>query len=293
MDTLHMFAVVVEQSSMNQAAKQLNISQPALSRKMTKLEEELGIELFERKGKKLIITRMGQIAYEHAVEVRNLHNRFLQTINNYKAPENNSITIGASLTTLQSTLPQLITLFTQHAAKTDIKAITGKTHEIVELVKERKVDIGLVASTIDHPEIECTPLFDDHLSLVIPKSNHPFVKKAEITIDDLDKLPMIVFSKGAWYRILTDDLFQRFGILPEIKMEIDSFEAIIRLVSTCKVATLLPQSYLRHNLLEDNELMVINIRELMQTTRTTSIIYGNIDYLSASTKLFIEKAKQL
>ena len=66
---------------------------------------------------------------------------------------------------------------------------------------------------------------------------------------DLNELPMILFSKGTWYRILMDELFNRFSIFPNVQMEIDSFEAIIRLVSTCKTATLLPKSYLREDLI--------------------------------------------
>jgi DNA-binding transcriptional LysR family regulator len=292
-EMMQIFAAVVEHSSLNRAAQVLNTSQPALSRKIIKLEEQLGVQLFERKGKKLILTRVGQISYEYALEMRQLQNKFQQAISDYKAPRKSSITIGASLTTLQSTLPELIALFTENDNETDIKAVTGKTHEIVALVKERKVDVGLVASKIDQPDLNCIPLFDDHLSLVIPKTNHPFLKKSKIVMEDFNDLPLILFSRGSWYRVLMDELFKQYAVFPEIKMEIDSFEAIIRLVSTCKVATLLPHSYLRHNLLEDNELTVINMKELMQTTRTTSLIFGDFDSLSASTRQWIEKARLL
>ncbi len=291
-NTMSEFAVIVEQSSINRAAHILNTSQPALSRRIVKLEEELGVKLFERNGKRLVLTRIGQISYEHAVEMRALQDKFIQTITDYKTPNKSTITIGASLTTLQSTFPEFIAFYTEEDTEIDIKAITGKTHEIVALVKDKKVDVGLVASRIDHPELHCIPLFDDHLSLVIPKAHHPFAKKTKITIGDLNKLPLILFSQGSWYRILMDELFKKFAIFPEIKMEIDSFEAIIRLVSTCKVATLLPKSYLRQNLLEDNELIEIQIDELKQTTRTTSLIFGDVDSLNATTKQWIQKAQQ-
>ncbi|MDF2661790.1 MAG: transcriptional regulator-like protein, partial [Paenibacillus sp.] len=66
---LDAFAAVVEHKSLNRAAQTLNISQPALSRKVAQLEEELGVLLFDRKGKKLELTRLGQICYEYALEV--------------------------------------------------------------------------------------------------------------------------------------------------------------------------------------------------------------------------------
>jgi DNA-binding transcriptional LysR family regulator len=240
----------------------------------------------------LELTRAGQVCYEYAVEQRKLNREFLQTLGAFKTGDTpSSLIIGASLTTLQSTLPDLITLYTQDYPLTDVKALTGKTHEIVTYVKEKKVDIGLVASTIDHLGLECVPLFDDHLCLLLP-AGHPYQDRKALTIRDINELPMILFSKGTWYRILMDELFLRYAVFPDVKMEIDSFEAIIRLVSTCKVATMLPKSYLRHNLLENNELRIRDIPELEQTKRTTSLIFSNEGANNALIQPFIFKAKQ-
>jgi DNA-binding transcriptional LysR family regulator len=289
MELLDVFAVVVEQVSLNKASQLLNISQPALSRKMMKLEEELGVELFIRKGKRLELTKAGQICYDHALELRHLERKFKQTLQMYKsAGTHSSITVGASLTTLQATLPDLITHYLQVYPLTEIKLLTGKTHEIVTLVKENKVDIGIVASQINASSLHCEPLFDDHLCLVLPLG-HPFIDRAKITMSDLNNLPMILFSKGTWYRILMDELFHRYTILPNVQMEIDSFEAIIRLVSTCKTATLLPKSYLREDLIQNNELILRYLVELEQTKRTTSLIYSDQATDNPESLKFIEQ----
>lgn len=290
-ENMDIFAIVVEMESLNKASQSLNISQPALSRKIMRLEEELGVELFRRKGKRLELTRAGRVCYEHALEQRHLERKLQRSLEEFKsAVKPSSIIIGASLTTLQSTLPDLITIYTKDYPNTDIKAITGKTHEIVPMVKDRKVDIGLVASKIEHPGLQCIPLFDDHLCLVLP-IGHPFVSKASIEISDLHELPMILFSRGTWYRVLMDELFHRYAVHPDVKMEIDSFEAIIRLVSTCKTATLLPESYLRRHLIEENELIIRFIPALEQTTRTTSLLFTEEAAHHPSAQQFIEKAK--
>lgn len=290
MELLDVFAIVVEQVSLNKASQLLNISQPALSRKIMKLEDELGVELFIRKGKRLELTKAGQICYDHALEKRHLERKFKQALHSYKAAGSpSSLTIGASLTTLQSTLPDLITDYLQDYPLTDIKLLTGKTHEIVSLVKDNKVDIGIVASQINATSLHCEPLFDDHLSLVLP-SGHPLIDRTEITMQDLNELPMILFSKGTWYRILMDELFNRFTIFPNVQMEIDSFEAIIRLVSTCKTATLLPKSYLREDLIQNNELILRELQELEQTKRTTSLIYSDHSADNAESMKFVAQA---
>ncbi|NEW08504.1 LysR family transcriptional regulator [Paenibacillus sp. SYP-B3998] len=290
MELLDVFAIVVEQASLNKASQILNLSQPALSRKIMKLEAELGLELFIRKGKRLELTKVGQICYDHALELRHMERKFMQTIQAYRAEGNHvSMTIGASLTTLQATLPDLITDYLKDFPLTEIKLLTGKTHEVVTMVKEKKVDIGIVASLINSPGLNCKPLFDDHLCLVLPYG-HPYFDRPRIAISDLNELPMILFSKGTWYRILMDELFHRYSIFPNVQMEIDSFEAIIRLVSTCKTATLLPKSYLREDLIQNNELILRNLVELEQTKRTTSLIFSESTSENVAVMKFITQA---
>ncbi len=278
-DQLESFAAVVELHSMNKASEALNLSQPALSRKIASLEEQLGVKLFYRKGKRLELTRIGQLTYEHAVRMRDQHREFLGMLADYKSPRKPLLTIGASLTTLQSTLPDLLAFLNKRSGSIDIKVATGKTHEIVELVRARKVDVGVVAQAVTEPGVASVPLFEDRLTLIAP-SQHPFAAARCAELQDLNGLPMILFSEGTLYRRLTDELFTRSGIVPDVRMEIDSFEAIIRLASTCGFATLLPKSYLSGSILANNGLADIKIAELEQTRRVTSLIYGDLEALS-------------
>lgn len=282
-DWVHMFIAVVEHSSINRASQVLNISQPALSRRIMKLEEALGVQLFIRSGKRLELTAAGRMTYKYALELRQKQKKFYQELKKYASSTKRSITLGASLTTLQASLPDLISLFMEIDANLDIKTITGKTHEIVTAVKEQQADLGLVASLVDEPGMVCIPLFDDHLKLVIPRE-HPLAQEAPLSINALHRLPMILFSKGTWYRILVDELFTNYQVVPEIKMEIDSFEAIIRLTATCGAGTLLPSSYLRPQLLQDNDLLALNIKQLQRTVRTTSLIY----HMNSETALWMD-----
>lgn len=288
LDLLESFAAVVELTSLNQAAKRLNISQPALSRQVAKLEEELGVELFIRNGKRLELTRVGQLTYEFAIDIRNRQLDFLKSIASFKAEGQSSITIGASLTTLQTTLPLFISSFVEKHPDARLKAVTGKTHEIISLVREQSIDLGIVADAIREPGLICIPLFADHLQLVLPR-RHPLASIRNWTMSRLDGLPMLLFSKGTWYRKLIDDLFRRYRIMPDIRMEIDSFEAIVRLLTTCHAAALLPRSYLRLEWLKDNDLIAVPLKELKQTERVTSIVYGEQALLSPVATQFIEE----
>ncbi|MDG0790631.1 LysR family transcriptional regulator [Cohnella ginsengisoli] len=289
LDDMRVFATVVEYSSLNRAADRLNVTQPALSRRIARLERELGVDLFRRIGKRLELTPAGQFTYDFALELRRFHGDYLQRLNAFKTAEAPVATIGASLTTLQTTLPELITAMTEKHPNLEIKAVTGKTHEIATLVKERKVDFGLVASSVeDDPSITSTPLFDDTVVLVLPRS-HFIVERTQLSMSDLNGLPMILFAPGTWYRNLTDELFRQYSVKPDVRMEIDSFEAIVRLLGASRAGTMLPKSYLRPQMLSDNDLYIVRIRELEEFKRTTSLIYGDLAWLAPSTRYLIEE----
>ncbi|MBN2982875.1 MULTISPECIES: LysR family transcriptional regulator [Cohnella] len=289
LEDMKLFATVVEHSSLNRAAERLNLTQPALSRRIARLERELEVDLFRRIGKRLELTPAGQLTYEFALELRRFHGEYLQRLNAFKTEEAPVTTIGASLTSLQTTLPEIVKAITEKHPNLEIKAITGKSHEIATLVKERKVDFGIVASAVDDdPAVTSVPLFDDSLMLVLPRT-HFILEKTQLEMKDLNGLPMILFAPGTWYRTLTDELFRRHGIKPDVRMEIDSFEAIVRLLAACRAGTLLPTSYLRPQLLEDNDLYVVRLKELEVTKRTTSLIYGDLGWLVPSTRYLIEE----
>lgn len=286
-EALYIFKRIVEHSSMNKAAHSLNLSQPALSRKISKLEHEIGAPLFRRIGKRLELTRIGQLTFEYAIEQERLYLKYLKTVAEFKETGRSSITIGASLTTLQTTLPDLITLLRESHPEIDIKAITGKTHEIVNFVKEHKVDIAVIASHLDDSYVQCTPLFDDHLILVMPRSLM-LQEAKQLDVHDLNNIPMILFSKGTWYRLLTDELFEAYQLTPEIRMEIDSFEAILRLLHTFRAGALLPKSYLRPQLIDDNDLDIYPIPQLEGTKRTTSLIHADPNTLDVAVRNCIQ-----
>ncbi|WP_027087850.1 LysR family transcriptional regulator [Cohnella panacarvi] len=289
LEDMRVFATIVEQTSLNKAAERLNVSQPALSRRIAKLEEELEVTLFRRIGKRLELTAAGQLTYEFALELRRYHGNYLQKLNAFKSEDAPVATIGASLTTLQTTLPELIQAMTERHPQLEIKAVTGKSHEIATLVKERKVDFGLVASAVEaDPAITSLPLFEDHLILVLPRT-HYILERTQLELSDLNGLPMILFAPGTWYRTHTDELFRKYNLKPDVRMEIDSFEAIIRLLSACRAGTLLPKSYMREQLLTDNDLYLVRIPELEEAKRTTSIIHGDPAWIAPSTRFLIDE----
>lgn len=105
------------------------------------------------------------------------------------------VTLGASLTSLQTTLPPLVNAYMDKYPTAELKLITGRTHEIVSSVSEGKSDVGLIASSIQEPGLRCISLFEDQLRLVVSEQ-HPLNLSSKLTMDNLSRLPMILFSRG-------------------------------------------------------------------------------------------------
>jgi len=291
LDLMKTFVAVVEHQSLNRAARVLNLSQPALSRKIGGLEAALGVTLFERRGKRLVLTEVGETCLHYAREFLRLEQRLLGALAEHGPARKHRLVIGASLTTLQSCLPDFIALLQSSGVPLEISAITGKTHEIVRYVQENRADLGLVASSVHHDGLVCVPLFEDHLVLAVP-GTHELCRRERVPITALDDLPMILFSKGTWYRVLMDELFERHGLRPQIRMEIDSFEAILRLIGTLHLAALLPASYLKARDVADDGMRVIQIEELKAARRTTCLIYSRDREFPSDLRRAIDQAAE-
>jgi DNA-binding transcriptional LysR family regulator len=176
------FSVVVDEQSLNKAAKKLNISQPALSRKMLALETQLGITLFHRDGKRLEVTPLGYELYKQALEIKKLERSIMRTIATFEPTTTPTITIGASLTTLQASFPDLISKLSHAFPNITIKVITGKTHEITELMIAGKVELGLVATVVNHIQKSSANRYLMIISnLFCPKNTRYPTKKAPLS----------------------------------------------------------------------------------------------------------------
>jgi DNA-binding transcriptional LysR family regulator len=174
----------------------------------------------------------------------------------------------------------------------ELKLITGKTHEIVSAVSEGKSDVGIIASSVQEPGLRCIPLFEDQLRLVVSE-HHPLTLSPQA--HNGASLPAADDSvlQGHLVPPTTDDLFQRCGVDPDVRMEIDSFEAIVRLLPTIKAAALLPKSYLRPELLNGGGLVSLHIKELEQTQRTTCLIYQGSGGLSTAARCLVQVTEEV
>lgn len=235
LNQLAAFVAVVEQGTVIEAAEKLHIAQPAVSRYIRRLEDELGFPLFEHRGRQLRLTPFGRWAYERArriLEEASLLSR------SQRLP---ALYVGASLLTLPTFLPRVIERFRQLASDVELHVETGLSGEVYESVAHGRIEVGMVSDAHARPHLRVVPLFTDHLWFLYPRAGS-WSRREAVRVEELSQFPLVLMSPKTVIRAELDRLFRRHQVHPDIRMEVDNVDVIQRVVAAGLGATILPRS---------------------------------------------------
>src|SRR3954471_9124093 len=152
MDIRHLkyFIAIVEEGKISQAAKRLNIAQPPLSQQLKQLESELGVTLFERHTRKLIITEEGLLLYKRAKEILELLTGTVEEVRELSDGTKGTLSIGTIASLGAQLLPEKIRDFQIHYPDVQFQVWEGDPIRIMELVANRIIELGIVRLPIDN-----------------------------------------------------------------------------------------------------------------------------------------------
>lgn len=191
---LQVFVAVVKHNSVSAAAREIFLSQSAVSTALSELETRLKTPLFSRHGKKLILNQSGLLLLPKAYEVLNN----IQEINKLFSEElvSTQLTIGASATISQYLLADIIKNYLLHEPNTKIALKINNATQLVTSLNQFKIDVGFSETFFHHPELEIMPWYEDSFVIVAGR-NHILAKKKTITKEDLMDAPWILPEKGS------------------------------------------------------------------------------------------------
>jgi len=225
---LHQFRFVQEAVRRNlnltEAAKALHTSQPGVSKAIIELEEELGIEIFTRHGKRLKrITEPGQHVLESiAVILREVGN--LKRIGEqYSAQDTGTLSIATTHTQARYVLPVPVARLRETYPKVNISLHQGAPDQVARMVIEEAADIGIATESLsNYPELVTLPCYEWEHVLVVPRS-HALAKKERLTLDDIAAHPLITYNPSFTGRTRVDKAFAQRQLTPRVVLEaIDS-----------------------------------------------------------------------
>ena len=225
---LHQFRFVQEavrrDLNLTEVAKSLHTSQPGVSKAIIELEEELGIEIFGRHGKRLKRVTEPGLAVLKSIEVilREVGN--LKRIGeHYSDQDSGTLSIATTHTQARYVLPNPVAQLRKSYPKVNVSLHQGAPAQVAKMVLEDVAEIGIATeSLMDYPELVTLPCYEWQHVLVLP-ALHPLAKKSEITLLDLAEEPIITYHPSFTGRTRIDKAFAALHLSPRIALEaIDS-----------------------------------------------------------------------
>ncbi len=223
------FATLARKQSFTLTAKELFLTQSAVSHAIKALEEELGARLFDRTAKRVFLTPSGEellpIVERILAEMANVRTR-LEKLQNWG---HSRLRVGASPTACQYLLPTALREFKQSFPGCTLRIEPGDGPRMVELLRDNQVDLALMLEPFDREGIHFRPLFEDELRILVPPT-HPWAAAGEIDHEQIGSETIILYNKSSYTFRMVVDYFNRDRITLNNVMELGSMEAIKELV---------------------------------------------------------------
>ena len=287
-DQLASFLQVAKLQSFSRAAEKLYRTQPAISAQVRLLEQECGEKLFDRSGKRVLLTQAGDILLKYAEKLLDLQKEALQAIAELNQTPRGKLYIGANEATCLYVLPKTFAQFKHRYPLVQISIYRNFSHKILQKVQEGAVDLGIVTLPQTANNIEIIPLFRDEVQVVVPK-NHPLAKNKRVTIEEMTHYPLVIPKTGRT-RVLLDRLLREHRDHVQISMELASVETIKKFVGAGLGISIISRTYAQAEVAA-GVLKLIPL-EGLKLHRELGLIYRRDRYLSLPAKIFIEVVRE-
>ena len=217
---LEVFAEVLKSGSTTQASVMLALSQSAVSAALTDLEGQLGVQLFDRVGKRLVVNEHGRLLYPRALALLEQTTEIEQLFRK----DNGAIRVYASSTIGNYILPAMIARYRQDFPDLPLELSVGNSQDVINAVLDFRVDIGLIEGPCHSTEIISEPWLEDEL-VVFAAPSSPLTK-GPVTLEQLAASPWILRERGSGTRELVDYLLLSHLPRFQMAMELGNSEAI-------------------------------------------------------------------
>nr|WP_255807450.1 LysR substrate-binding domain-containing protein [Cohnella mopanensis] len=276
---LKYFQTVARLEHMTKAAEQLQIAQPSLSKTIARLEETVGVPLFDRQGRQIRLNQFGKTFLERVDRAFRELEEGGREIRDMAGLHKGSINLGVSIT---SVLPELIGAFMKQYPQVHFRQTLGTTAAMKRQLEDGEIDLCISSIAISGPDLEWKALMTEEIFIAVAPE-HALAERESIHLHELAQESFISMNIGFSFRDLTDDLCSQAGFTPTITFEVDEPEGIVRLVSQGLGIAFLPalgiKARARHSL---RKIRILD----PNFYRTTGLAWSKKHYLSLATQRF-------
>jgi DNA-binding transcriptional LysR family regulator len=226
---LRAFAILARTGSFTLAAKELFLSQSAVSHSMKALEQDVGCRLLDRVGKKISLTQAGEQLLKHAERILDEMAVARSSLQELGKWGRGRLRIGASTTACQHILPAVLREFKESFPQTIITIHPGDSDEAVELLRNNEIDLALVLEPKRVDQLDFQLLFTDELIFLLSPL-HPWAKQQHVVQAEIPRQNYILYSKTSYTFRVVENYFREDDIVLNTFIELGSMEAIKELV---------------------------------------------------------------
>lgn len=266
---LETFLAVASYGGFHRAAAALHISQPAVSARISALEHSLGTRLFERGPAGFSLSAAGKTLRPHAEQLLRQVAVARQAVHELRPTFGGALPIAASLSICTYLLPEVLKNYQSKHPEVVVSVRSGNSAQVLKMVLDGEVEFGL-ARSLHHPEVETISLRDDPLILV-GHPRHTAMSSRRVRLEQVESLPIISYDRGSSDWTLTNGLFRRAGLLPNIVLEVETIEACKRMVLRKLGLAFLPQIAV-HDELRRKKLVTLGITDAEPLRRSLDVI---------------------
>ncbi len=290
MDIKHLqyFIEVAKTNSFSKAAENLYITQPTISKMIKNLESELGVPLFDRSHKKLVLTDAGEVLLEQALLIDKAFNNMYTALQDLVELKTGHIRIGLPPIFNTKLFPKWIALFHKKYPDITFQLVEDGSKKIEEAVETGQLDIGIVVLPTDNKLFHSLPFLKEDLKLVIHHS-HPLAAREEIQLSELRNEPFILFNKDF---VLNDRIISAcigVGFEPHVISESSQWPFIEEMVAEKLGVSLLPESICKQLGNEVKTIKIVN----PSIHWHLAIIWAKNHYLSYAAREWLRFAKKM
>jgi LysR family transcriptional regulator, transcription activator of glutamate synthase operon len=216
---LKYFRVAAELQHVTRAAEKLFVSQSAISRAVTQLEGELGVQLFNRQGRAIVLTRYGRVLLDHVIRAQNVLESARQVLNEQTGAESGTISLGFLASLGLELVPRLIKEYRRKYPKIQFTLIQRSAKVLMEQLDEGTIDLCLSMPGIFEPAgVQWTHLLDEELVIVLPQA-HPLAMRRTLRLKELAAETFLSLSAGNTLNTIFEKACIEASFVPKIAFE--------------------------------------------------------------------------
>ena len=226
---LQAFLILARTGSFTQTARELFLTQSAVSHSMKALETDIGCRLLDRLGKKVMLTQAGEHLLKHAAVVLREMAAARDGIEQLGKWGRGRLRIGATASICQVLLPPVLREFKESFPQSLINIEPGDTRELIAGLERQRMDLAVVLQLPSDDRFEFLPVFTDEMAF-IASPLHPWAQAGEVTRAEVAKQNLIIYRKSSHTFRLVDDYFRKEDVVLNTVIELGSMEAIKEMV---------------------------------------------------------------